>query len=350
MSTTKKYFIRSVVVYFGCLVISMLTLGQQAWASCEGDYECIGMTIDSGDPVLIQMGKEMSGMVASDVSEKDEGVLVKPTEGPIANVVKVLSKENAGLTIVPSDMLLYTARQTKGNMRLAEKRLRFVMSIGQKVVHLIARKDINSLADLDGKRVAMGPDNTAIWVVSSNLLHLHNAKPSEKIQLKPVPGLIELIKGNLDAVFVVGDAPLPIIANINEMRKSEELKEYAEDIHMIPITMDSKYTEYKPVVVNYAGFAENMDTVAILPTLVSYDFTHKNTPYFRRRCSELTEIGNTIRNRLDELRSTGHKQWSATTWDLEAGNWKRDGCFFKGDETANNDDRLHKLLDTDQDV
>ena len=348
MSRTKKHSLRPVLVYLSCLVISMMALGQNAWASCEGDYDCIGMTIDSGDPVLIQMGNEMSGMVASEATQK-EGVKVKPTEGPIANVVKVLSKENAGLTIVPSDMLLYTARQ-KGNMRLAEKRLRFVMSIGKKVVHVIARDNINSLAELDGKRVAMGPDNTAIWVVSSNLLHLHGAEPSEKIQLKPVPGLIELIKGNLDAVFVVGNAPLPIIANINVMRQSEELKQYAEDIHMIPITMDSKYTEYKPVVVDYEGFAENMNTVAILPTLVSYDFTHKNTAYFRRRCNELTEIGNTIRNRLQELRETGHKQWLDTTWDLEAGNWKRDGCFFKDAGTADSDVQLLDLLESDQDA
>ena len=180
-------------------------MGQKAWASCEGAYDCIGMTIDSGDPVLIQMGNEMSGMV----TDGNEGVKVKPTKGPIANVRRVLSKENAGMTIVPSDMLLYTARQTQGNMRLAEKRLRFVMSIGRKVVHLIANKDISSISDLDGKRVAMGPDNTAIWVVSSNLLHIHDARPSERIQLKPVPGLVELIKGNLDAVLWLAMRPCP---------------------------------------------------------------------------------------------------------------------------------------------
>lgn len=314
---------------------------QNAWSSCEGAYDCIGMTIDSGDPVLIQMGKEMSGMV----TEGNEGVFVKPTEGPIANVRRVLSKENAGMTIVPSDMLLYTNRSNVGNMRLAEKRLRFVMSIGRKVVHLIAHKDIASVSDLDGKRVAMGPDNTAIWVVSSNLLHIHDAQPAEKIQLKPVPGLVELVKGNIDAVFVVGDAPLPIISNINKMLESEELKQYAQDIHMVPIVLDSQYTEYKPVVVDYTGFAEQMQTVAILPTLVTYDFTHKDSPYFKRRCSELTQIGSTIQNRLKELRATGHKQWSATTWDLEAGNWKRDGCFFKESIPADDDSQLTNLLD-----
>lgn len=79
---------------------------------------------------------------------------------------------------------------------------------------------------------------------------------------------------------------------------------------------------------NYPGFAENLDTVAILPTLVSYDFTHKSTPYFQRRCSELARIGETVRDRLEELRASGHKQWRATTWEMEAGNWQKDACFL----------------------
>ena len=147
---------------------------------------------------------------------------------------------------------------------------------------------------------------------------------------------------------MVGDAPLPIIANINKMLESDELREYAQDIHMIPIKLDAQYTEYKPVVVDYTGFAENMDTVAILPTLVTYDFTHKDIPYFHRRCNELTQIGSTVRNRLEELRQTGHKQWQATTWDLEAGNWKRDGCFFKETDPIIDDKELSEMLDEDQ--
>jgi len=94
MSKLKFWKTQSVFVYMICIIAMILSMSQKAWASCEGGYNCIGMTIDSGDPVLIQMGNEMSGMV----SGNEEGVLVKPTEGPIANVRRVLSKENAGLT------------------------------------------------------------------------------------------------------------------------------------------------------------------------------------------------------------------------------------------------------------
>jgi hypothetical protein len=295
-----------------------------AHAYCEGDYDCVAMVIDSGDPVLIQMGEEMSSMVTND----EAGTFVKPTEGPIANVRKVLSRENAGLSVVPSDMLQYLDRMDIPVMRRARSYLRFIMTIGQKDVHVLARKEYQSLADLDGKRVVMGPDNTALWVVSNNLLHLAGATPAERIQWKPDKGILALLLGRVDAVFVVGQAPLPLVQNLSNLRTSEEHKEYADQIHMLPITVPESATEYRPVVLDYPGFAESVESVAILPTLVSYDFSLKSTPYFLRRCRELDEIGRTVRGRLEELRETGHQQWQATSWELEAGEWEKDPCFF----------------------
>lgn len=291
---------------------------------CASAYSCIGMVIDSGDPILIQMGHEMSDMV----TDRRSGTVVKPTEGPIANVLKMLSKENAGLSVVPSDMLLYAARSEDPRMKLAEKRLRFIMSIGRKVVHVIAKKEIDSLRDLDGKRVVMGPDNTALWVVSNNLLSLHDATPSRRLQLKPPAGIKALLADEADAAFVVGDLPMKPVQKLAEMLQSPEHAERAERIHVLEIELPAEITEYQPATLDYPGLAEGVKTVAILPTLISYDFTHKASPYFARRCGELTRIGKTVRSRIEELRSSGHKQWNATKWELEAGNWKKDGCFF----------------------
>lgn len=291
---------------------------------CKNPSSCIGMVIDSGDPVLVQMGHEMSKLV----SDKKTGTVVQPTRGPIANVRKLLSKENAGLSVVPSDMLLYTARSGDPQLQKAASRLRFIMTIGRKVVHVVARTDIKSLQDLDGKRVVMGPDNTALWVVSNNLLHLHGATPSKKIQLKPPAGLSAVLAGNAEAVFIIGNPPIKLVQKLSELSSSDGTKK----VHLLELRLPVNGTEYQPATVNYPGFAENHDTVAILPTLVSYDFTHKVSPYFNRRCGELAKIGQTVRGRLEQLRASGHKQWRATTWELEAGSWKKDGCFFRAAE------------------
>ncbi len=311
------------------ILIITLMLGYQpvfgqAQGSCDRPYACIGMVIDSGDPVLIQMGHEMSHIV----TDKAAGTMVKPTAGPIANVRRMLSRENAGLSVVPSDMLQYTARSKNPRMRRAKEYLRFIMTIGRKVVHVIARQSIRRLEDLDGKRVVMGPDNTAMWVVAHNLLHLHGVTPSERIQLKPVAGIMSVLLDRADAAFVVGNAPMEVIKKLGAMRQIEAFKPYVEQVHMLALKLPATATEYQPATVHYPDFAAHLDTVAILPTLVSYDFTRKSTPYFQRRCRELARIGNTVRNRLEELRTSGHQQWKDTTWELEAGPWEKDPCFF----------------------
>jgi hypothetical protein len=314
----------SILIISAFLVINAPYAYGQPSGYCQGTYDCIGMVIDSGDPVLIQMGHEMSNMV----TDPTAGTFVKPTAGPIANVRKVLSRENAGLSVVPSDMLQYTERMDVPVMRRARDYLRFIMTIGRKSVHVLARKEIKGLEDLQGKRVVMGPDNTAIWVVSNNLLHLYGVTPAERIQLKPKEGIIEVLLNRADAVFIIGDAPHPVVQRLAEMRNSDKLRQHREQVHMLPIKVPETSTEYVPVTVNYPGFAENVATVAILPTLISYDFSLKSTLYFRRRCRELAEIGETVRNRLKELRESGHKQWAATSWELEAGDWQKDPCFF----------------------
>jgi len=303
---------------------SQLVIGQvpiQIKDNCESAYSCIGMVIDSGDPVLIQMGQEMSNMV----TDKRAGTMVKPTAGPIANVGRLLSPENAGLSVVPSDMLLYTGRSEDPKLRKAKDYLRFIMTIGQKVVHVVARKDITRLEDLNGKRVVMGPDNTASWVVSNNILHLHGVTPSERLQLKPPDGISALLTDQADAAFLIGPAPMEALS---AMRQNPEIRSKVEQVHMLELVFPLKHTGYRPVTVSYPGIAENLETVAILPTLVVYDFTHKSTPYFRQRCIELARIGEKIRSRLEELRASGHKQWNATKWEIEAGDWQKDWCFF----------------------
>jgi hypothetical protein len=112
------------------------------------------------------------------------------------------------------------------------------------------------------------------------------------------------------------------------MRESAEFGPQLDQLHMLDLQVPLKDTGYTSVTVNYPGFAENIGTVAILPTLISYNFAHKSTPYFRWRCSQLARIGEKVRSRLQELRASGQKQWNATSWEIEAGNWQKDSCFF----------------------
>src|SRR4029077_3206837 len=135
------------------------------------------------------------------------------------------------------------------------------------------------LEDLNGKRVVMGPDNTASWVVSNNILHLRGVTPSARLQLKPPDGISALLTDQADAAFLIGDAPMQALS---AMRQNAEIRSKVEQVHMLELKFPLRHTGYQSVAVSYPGIADNLETVAILPTLVVYDFTHKSTPYFRQ--------------------------------------------------------------------
>jgi hypothetical protein len=285
----------------------------------------IGMVIDSGDPVLTQMGHELAQFIET----KKVTIFVKPTMGPVANVQRILSRENAGLGIVPSDILRYTERAEDAGLRQAARHLRFVMALGTKEVHLLARKDIQRFEDLAGKRVIVGKNDTGIWVTAHNLLHLMGIEPAEEIELPPAEAVAAIMRDRADAAFIVDAAPSKVITNIATLKSDPRFAALPEQVHLLSLNHPKMHREYPKATVHYPGFAETVETIAIQPTLVSYNFASRSTPYFRGRCAALTRIGTTVRSRLTELQNSGQPRWQQASWMLQTGTWEKDPCFYR---------------------
>jgi TRAP-type uncharacterized transport system substrate-binding protein len=310
-----------------CVLLLMVLagLGSPTGASAASE-SAIGMVIDAGDPVLVRMGEELAHLVEA----PQVGLLIKPTMGPVANVRRILSRENAGMGIVPSDILWYTSRDEDPALRKAAKQLRFVMALGTKEVHLLARKDIRRFADLAGKRVIVGKSTSGIWVTSHNLLHLMGVKPAEEIEMPPAEAILAVLRDNADAAFIIDSAPSKLITNILTLKDDPRFANLPEQVHLLPLTEPKMLQRYPKTTVRYPGFAEEIETISIRPTLVSYNFSGRSSPYFRSRCNALAKIGDTIRNRLTELQQSGHPRWQQATWMLDAELWRKDQCVYRG--------------------
>lgn len=304
------------------LLMTLLTL-TVASAAAQTARQCIGIVIDAGDPVLTRMGNELAQLIEN----QDVLLEVKPTMGPVANVQRLLSRENAGLGIVPSDILRYTARSDAPRLQQAMKRLRFVMALGTKDVHLIARKEIRRFDDLTGKRVVVGKSNSGVWITSHNLLHLMGVTPQQEIQLPPPEAVAAVLQNDADAAFIIDSAPNPLIANIAKLDSEPRTAGLAQQVHLLPLNDPKMLEVYPRAVVRYPGLADEVDTIAIHPTMVSYDFSSRTSRYFRNRCAAFQKIGTTVRSRLAELQASGHPRWQQASWMLDAGAWQKDRCF-----------------------
>lgn len=291
--------------------------------NCENDYECIGIAVDIDDREISKIASEFSSIMNGSAV----GMVVKPSSGPVASTVNLLSTSNAGLSVLPSDMLHYTARSSDPVLASAARHLRYVMSLGEKTIYLIATSNITNPAELSGKRVVSGPADDNLWIVVNNLLHAYQVKPEFTYEYDTEVAIDRLISGDVDAVFLMLTDEASLSSSINQ--KLNEANSQRQRFHLVPLPVPAKMGEYKQESATLSGLGENIDTVSIKKVLVSYDFAQQDTDYFKMRCDELAQVGSSLIKQIDELREVGHPVWSEADWVSQCGDWRRDECFFR---------------------
>gem|GEM_PF-657796 len=291
--------------------------------TCERDFECIGIAVDVDDTDMSKMASEFSAIVTGSAV----GTVVKPTGGPVASTVNLLSKSNAGLSVLPSDMLRYTDRSGDPVLARAGRHLRYIMSLGQNNIYLIANESINTPADLTGKHVVLGPRDDSLWVVANNLLHAYGAEPGFTYEFDSEVAIDQLVNGRVDAVFLMQADQKPLSSSIK--LALEDANRGQSRFQLVALPVPPKTIEYESTRVTVNGLGEDVNTIAMKPILVSYDFAQRDTAYFRKRCDELAQVGSALISQIDELRDLGHPAWSSADWVSQCGDWRRDECFFR---------------------
>jgi uncharacterized protein len=98
------------------------------------------------------------------------------------------------------------------------RKLRAIASLFPEAAHLVVRADspIRSLADLAGKRVALGETGSGTSVDARELLAAAGFGEADPIRknLRPGPAAEELRAGTIDAFFLVGGYPVPAIRDL----------------------------------------------------------------------------------------------------------------------------------------
>jgi uncharacterized protein len=287
--------------------------------------DSIGMVTGSKTGTYIQFGHDIA-RVAQGVGLD---ILVKESEGSIDNIRRLVSAENAALSIVQSDVLGFLSRSADPQVRHIAGRLRLIFPFYNEEVHLFARTDIRRFEDLAGRRVVVGTQGSGNWLTSNNLLRMVNVKPAERIELPPPEGVSAVLTGQADAMFYVVGKPAKLFTAMLDLQKDPRYAQLAKDIHLVPLTHDAMVREYGASSIgpnDYAWLSENVATVAVKAVLISFDFSTRKNPYYRQRCEELGKLGQTIRGNFAELQRTGHPKWREVDLDQEIGIWKRDTC------------------------
>ena len=160
------------------------------------------------------VAKDLKRLAEEVVPEAGVDLDVVPSQGALQNALEVFRYRSIPLGITQLDIVAYLSIYGRGNdeaRRVAEG-LQVVLPLYQEEVHLLARGPVKSLASLTDKRVSIGPPGSGTHVTAMVLLHLAGVHPADVLTLDFSDALAALRRGQLDALFLVGGAPVPALA------------------------------------------------------------------------------------------------------------------------------------------
>jgi TRAP transporter TAXI family solute receptor len=280
--------------------------------------------IMTGGPkgTYIQIGRDLARLTG----ECGMNLNVVESAGSLENLVGVKNKLYTQFGIVQSDVLDYVRVYASNDPKLKRSLwgVRIMFPLYNEEVHLLARRDIASLADLAGKRVAIGKKESGTWLTATLVLDLAKVKGAQTLDIASDEALSKLLSGEIDALFYVAGAPAPLFAD----PAIDGAKFHLVDIEEKPLL--ATYTAAEIPGGTYPFQPDPVSAIAVKAVLMTYDFDPSKSEYHAQSCKSAADIASLLLANLPRLRETGHPKWKTVDLaDLPPG-WQVSDCVKKG--------------------
>jgi uncharacterized protein len=287
----------------------------------------IELNIVTGGPAgtYIQIGRDIAALGEA----CGQTLNVRESAGSLENAVAVRDRPVTQFGIVQSDVLEYlqTFREENPELGRIADGLRVVFPLYDEEVHILARREIGSLAELEGRRVAVGVQDSGNFITAQLVLDLAQVEPAERrADLAPSAALEALQAGEIDAMFYVVGAPAALFEQVD-----------GEAFHLLPMDDPVLQAVYTPAAIEagtYAFLDEDVDIVAVKAVLVTFEFDPRQSAYHRRACQGVSDFTYLITTRFDQLRENGHPKWREVDVTAIPPGWSVAGCALGGVDPA----------------
>ncbi len=227
---------------------------------------------------------------------------VIPTKGSLQNIHDVFSHETIPLGIAQGDTLAFlnTFANDDEQARLQSESLKAVLPLYAEQVHVITRKDITSIAQLEGKTISLGNDQSGSSMTASTLLYQWGIKPKELVTYDIKRAISALRNQEIDALFYVVGFPAEVL-------EAQILPE--DNFHLLPVSLEMRsdddfynrlYNRANIPANTYSWQKESVQTLAIQSYLITTS---------EANCGDVNAVANVIRNNLNWLQSNGNSIW-----------------------------------------
>jgi uncharacterized protein len=232
--------------------------------------------------------------------------------GSVQNIADLIYLKGVDVAIVHSDVLTQTMQS--GTIP-RENTIQYIAKLFPEEIHILARKEIVTLNDLNGKPVATGPVGSGTEISAAALLDMSHIT-ANIIHENQSAALDHLRHGDIAAMVVIGGKPVPILQGI----ESETL------LHFLPIPLTAQLVNtYLPTGLDRQSYPNlipagpAIDTVAVSSILVTL-----STPADTQRAKRVNRFVDALFDRFDQFRRPGfHPKWREVNLAAQVQGWGR---------------------------
>jgi uncharacterized protein len=255
-------------------------------------------------------------IIASDIAQaldESDKLRVLPIlgRGSIQSIADVIYLKGADIAIVHSDVLAETMRA--GSIP-RESNVQYIAKLFSEEVHILARKEILALNDLNGKPVATGPVGSGIALSAGMLFDMAQVRPNIIYESQSA-ALHHLRHGDIAAVILVGGKPIPELKGLE-----------GGVLHFLPIPLNAQLVDaYLPTSLDHQSYPDlipdgpPVDTVAVSSLLVTL-----MTPSDSPRGKRVNRFVDAFFSRFDQFQRPGfHPKWREVSLAAQVQGWGR---------------------------
>ncbi len=233
--------------------------------------------------------------------------------GSLQGMADVLYLQGIDMSIVQADALAYIKRNNLHQD--IDGRIRYISKLHNSEVHLIARREIGSLAELQGKTVSFGERGSGELITGSTILGLAGIEV-EQVFMDRDAALAKLQTGEIDAMFSVTGKPSDAVAELTKQ----------QGLHLVPLDFTPQLAQYyipsEFTAASYPNLIAEGDvvpTVAVGEVLAVYNWKSDTDRY-----ANLDRFVNAFFDEFEQfLAPARHKKWKEVNLAAEVPGWQR---------------------------
>ena len=267
------------------------------------------ITAPIGGPMSI-MGSDMASVL-------DDGdklrVLPILGKGAVQNIVDILRLKNIDMGFVTYDALEFA--KTEYNIPDIAKRVRYIARLFHNDIHIVARKEIRSLQDLQGKKIFA--ERSIGFPAARIIFRRMGIEADIDWQTDPTCGLQKLLNGERDAWIASVSKGAPVIKNIeNEAGKFHLLEiPYAKPLQDIYLPSSFSSEEYP----NLVPKDTKVYALAVPTVLMVYNWPPESERY--RRVARFVDA---LFGKIGQLQQPPrHPKWKDTVISINVAGLER---------------------------